>query len=52
MKFTKSWAVAATVLALAGSAQAALIDRDGGMIYDTTRNITWLANMNTNGLMT
>ena len=52
MKFTKSWAVAASVFALAGSAQAALIDRGGGMIYDTTRNLTWLANMNTNGLMT
>ena len=51
MKFTKSWAAAAAVVALTGSAQAALVDRGGGMIYDTTRNITWLANMNTNGLM-
>lgn len=31
---------------LAGTAQAALIDRGGGMIYDTTFNITWLADMN------
>ncbi len=51
MKFTKSCAAAAAVVALTGSAQAALVDRGGGMIYDTTRNITWLANMNTNGLM-
>jgi len=30
----------------AGSAQAALIDRGGGLIYDTTLNITWLQNAN------
>ncbi len=46
MKLTKSWAAAATMVALSGAAQAALIDRGGGMIYDTTRNITWLADMN------
>jgi hypothetical protein len=46
MKFTKSWAAAAAMVALTGAAQAALIDRGGGMIYDTTRNITWLADMN------
>jgi hypothetical protein len=46
MKFTKSWAAAATMVALTGAAQAALVDRGGGMIYDTTRNITWLADMN------
>lgn len=34
------------MLALTGSAQAALQDRGGGMIYDTTRKITWLADMN------
>jgi hypothetical protein len=34
------------ILAVSGAAQAALIDRGGGMIYDTTRNITWLADMN------
>lgn len=33
-------------LAVAGAgAQAALVDRGGGMIYDTTLNITWLADM-------
>ena len=46
MKFSKSWAVAAVMVALTGAAQAALVDRGGGMIYDTTRNITWLADMN------
>jgi hypothetical protein len=46
MKFTKSWAAAVAMVALTGAAQAALIDRGGGMIYDTTRNITWLADMN------
>jgi hypothetical protein len=33
-------------LALSGGAQAALVDRGGGMIYDTTLNLTWLADMN------
>jgi len=46
MKTLKTWVAAATMVALAGAAQAALIDRGGGMIYDTTRNITWLADMN------
>jgi len=32
--------------ALSGAAQAALIDRGGGLIYDSTRDITWLADMN------
>lgn len=31
---------------LSGAAQAALIDRGGGMIYDTDLNITWLADAN------
>ena len=52
MKTLKKLAAAAALVALSGAAQAALVDRGGGMIYDTTRNITWLANMNTNGLMT
>ncbi len=52
MRKWKAWAAAAAMVALTGAAQAALINRGGGMIYDTTRNITWLANMNMNGLMT
>ena len=39
------------MVTLAGAAQADLISRGNGMIYDTTRNITWLANMDVNGLM-
>ena len=46
MKAVKAWVAAAAMVALSGAAQAALIDRGGGMIYDTTRNITWLADMN------
>ncbi len=49
MKFKKSWAAAAAMFALSGAAQAALVDRGGGMIYDTTRNITWLADMTFSG---
>ena len=44
MKTLKTWAAA--IVALSGAAQAALVNRGGGMIYDTTRNITWLADMN------
>lgn len=32
--------------AMAGTAQAALIDRGGGMIYDTTLKITWMQDFN------
>jgi hypothetical protein len=46
MKPPKTWAAAAAMLALSGAAQAALVNRGGGMIFDTTRNITWLADMN------
>lgn len=42
----KTLAATAAMVALSGAAQAALVDRGGGMIYDTTRNITWLADMN------
>lgn len=36
----------ATALSLAGAAQAALVDRGGDMVFDTDRNITWLADAN------
>ena len=51
MSNLKTWVAAAAVVTLSGAAQAALVDRGGGMIYDTVRNITWLANMNVTGLM-
>lgn len=37
---------AVTALLLAGSAQASLIARANGMVYDSTLNITWLSDMN------
>ncbi|MFN0183074.1 MAG: hypothetical protein ACKVQR_04560 [Aquabacterium sp.] len=36
-------AAAFATVALAHGAQAALISRPGGMVYDSTRNITWLS---------
>ena len=33
-------------LALSGAAQATLIDRGGGLIYDSVLNVTWLQNAN------
>lgn len=41
-----SAAYASLLLILSGTAQAVLIDRGGGLIYDTDRNITWLADAN------
>ena len=46
MRTLKFLATAACFWALTGAAQASLIARGGGMIYDTTYNITWLADMN------
>jgi MYXO-CTERM domain-containing protein len=46
VKTLRLFVAAAAVVALTGAAQAALVDRGGGMIYDTVRNITWLADMN------
>ena len=36
----------ASAMVFLSTAEAALVVRSGGMIYDTTRNITWLADMN------
>jgi MYXO-CTERM domain-containing protein len=46
MKTLKTYAAAAAMMALASTAQASLINRGNGMIYDTVGNITWLADMN------
>lgn len=46
MKTVNTWAAAAAILSLCGSAQAALHARDGGMVYDDVNDITWLADMN------
>lgn len=37
--------LAGLVLGAVGSAQAELIDRGGGLLYDTTQNVTWLKNV-------
>ena len=39
-------ALAAALSVATLSAQAALVARSGGMVYDTVQNITWLADMN------
>lgn len=44
-------ALAAALSVATLSAQAALVARSGGMVYDTVQNITWLQNWNTNGVM-
>lgn len=46
MRTLRTWAAVAALVTLSSAAQAALVNRGGGMIYDTTRNITWLADMN------
>jgi hypothetical protein len=46
MEALKAWVATAAMVALSGAAQAALVDRGDGIIYDTTRNIMWLADMN------
>jgi hypothetical protein len=54
MKLMRKAALAATAAALIGlasTAQAALFDRGGGMIYDSTLNITWLKDWNVAGRM-
>lgn len=39
-------ALATAGLLTSGVAQAALVDRGGGLIYDTALDVTWLANVN------
>lgn len=46
MKTLIACAIGACIVASSGAAQAALIDRGGGLIYDTDLNVTWLANAN------
>jgi hypothetical protein len=44
--FKATAALVAGLLMSHGAAQAALFDRGGGMIYDDTQNVTWVADMN------
>lgn len=46
MKAVRTLALAVTLMAGAVGAQASLVNRGGGMIYDTELNITWLQNWN------
>lgn len=46
MKALISSLVLCTVLTASGAAQASLVDRGGGLIYDNDLNVTWLANAN------
>lgn len=49
MRTSGNWAVALGIVALCGSTEAALVDRGGGLIYDTELNVTWLQNWNQGG---
>jgi hypothetical protein len=46
MTLLRRFAIAAALIAGSVSAQATLIDRGGGMIYDTELNVTWLQDWN------
>ena len=52
MKFTKSWAAAAAMVALTGAAQAALVSNPNGTVTDTNTNLIWLQNWNVNDIQT
>ena len=45
----KTWAAAAAMVALAGTAQATLIDLGDGTVKDDVTNLIWLQNWNVNG---
>ena len=42
-------ALGVILLFVMGSAQAALVDRGGGFIYDDVLDVTWLQDANVNG---
>ena len=50
MKLLKSLAAAAAMVALTGTAQAALVSLGNGTVRDTNTNLIWLQNWNVNGL--
>jgi hypothetical protein len=49
-KHTQTWAALATLAALAGPAQAALVSLGDGTVKDTLTNLIWLQDWNVNGL--
>ena len=48
MKTLKTWATAATLLAVTGTAPAALVSLGDGTVKDTNTNLIWLQNWNIN----
>lgn len=48
----KNWAAAAAMVAVAGSAQAALVTLGDGTVKDDVTNLIWLQNWNVNGAQT
>jgi MYXO-CTERM domain-containing protein len=50
MKTLKTWAAAAAILAVTGTAQAALVNLGDGTVKDELTNLIWLQNWNVNGL--
>lgn len=49
MKTLKTWAAAAAIVALTGTAQAALVNLGDGTVRDTNTNLIWLQDWNVNG---
>lgn len=49
MRSVKNWASAAALAALAGTAQAALINQGNGTVLDTTTHLVWLQDWSVNG---
>ena len=46
MKINQTLLCTVVLFTLSGAVQAALVDRGGGLIYDTALNVTWLADAN------
>ena len=45
----KTWSAAACLMALSGTAPAALVSQGNGTVLDTTTNLIWLQDWNVNG---
>lgn len=45
----KTWVAAAAMVALAGTAQATLVNLGNGTVKDTATNLIWLRDWNVNG---
>lgn len=49
MKLSKTWVAAAAIVALCGTAQAALVDQGNATVLDTNTNLIWLQDWFLNG---